>query len=269
MRPSSAAAQEAATAALEPHLGGSTPALQIAQQLFAASDTLADNPKLIAALTDVARPGQQRRQLVARVFAQAHGAVIEALQTLADRSWAAPADMPGVVERLGVRAVVADAAAGQGAERLEQQLFALGEAISDNQQLRRALADRSQSAPAARAQLIEDVFANQLDANTLAVARRAALGVGGAPLAAKLRGYRNQIAEAVGARVATVRSADPLDAAQLERLGRALAGIYGCKMIINVATDPDLVGGMRVSVGSDVYDGTLRSALTDAQRALA
>lgn len=269
MRPSSAAALRSAAAVLTEELAACPDPGQVAQQLFAACDTLADNPKLVAALTDATRALDQRRQLVATVFASAHPQTLAALGALLAHSWPGPEDLPGVVDRLGVRALVAQAVAGRGAERLEQQLFALGEAVDANPRLRRVLADRSQSLPRQRCQLIQDVFAQEVDANTLQLATRAVMRAGSLPLASKLRDYRHQIAEAVGAKVATVRSADGLQADQLERLGRSLERIYGCRMIINVATDPDLVGGMRVSVGSDVYDGTLRTALVDARRALA
>lgn len=40
-----------------------------------------------------------------------------------------------------------------------------------------------------------------------------------------------------------------------------LAGVYGPGLTISFADNPALIGGMRIRVGSDVYDGTVQARL--------
>ena len=42
---------------------------------------------------------------------------------------------------------------------------------------------------------------------------------------------------------------------------RRLIAAYGPSVTSSFVHNPDLIGGMRIKVGSDVYDGSLRSAL--------
>ena len=63
------------------------------------------------------------------------------------------------------------------------------------------------------------------------------------------------------ARQVTVESATALDAATAERLSRSLRKKYGEDLQFDFKVSPDLVGGMRVRVGNDVFDGSLKSRL--------
>ena len=55
---------------------------------------------------------------------------------------------------------------------------------------------------------------------------------------------------------------------QRHRLASILRRAYGHEMQINVAVDPQVLGGIRVQVGSEVVDGTVLSRLDDARRRL-
>jgi len=60
---------------------------------------------------------------------------------------------------------------------------------------------------------------------------------------------------------ATVATAAPLDAAVREEVERALAKQYGRAIATTFVVDPALIGGMRVQVGSDLYDGSVKAGL--------
>ena len=57
--------------------------------------------------------------------------------------------------------------------------------------------------------------------------------------------------------------------AQLERLTRLLTAAYGRPVRINVAVDPEVVGGLRVAVGDEIVDATVLSRLDEVRRRLA
>ena len=71
---------------------------------------------------------------------------------------------------------------------------------------------------------------------------------------------------APGSSVAVVTSAVPLSDAQKQRLGAALAKLYGRKMHLNLDVDPEVLGGIRVQVGDEVINGSLADRLEDASR---
>jgi F-type H+-transporting ATPase subunit delta len=72
---------------------------------------------------------------------------------------------------------------------------------------------------------------------------------------------RNQV-------VAEVRSAVNLDADQTRRLSAALSKITGKNVRINVAIDPSVLGGISVTIGEDVIDGSIAARLESARRSL-
>jgi len=65
-----------------------------------------------------------------------------------------------------------------------------------------------------------------------------------------------------GVAVADIASAFPLDDAQVETLLAALAAKFGSKLTARVTVDPTLIGGVRVTVGDQVLDTSVRAQLT-------
>jgi len=60
---------------------------------------------------------------------------------------------------------------------------------------------------------------------------------------------------------ARVESAAPLEPGERTALEEELARRYGRAVETAFAVEPALIGGMRVRVGSDVYDGSIRARL--------
>jgi F-type H+-transporting ATPase subunit delta len=60
---------------------------------------------------------------------------------------------------------------------------------------------------------------------------------------------------------AVVESATPLAADLRAQVEAGLARTYGQGVSTSFVEDPALIAGMRVKVGSDVYDGSVRAAL--------
>jgi len=74
--------------------------------------------------------------------------------------------------------------------------------------------------------------------------------------------YSGQIlAERLKKARATVFSAVEISSADLERLGAALKKIIGRDPEMKAVVDPALLGGVRVKVGSMVYDGSIKGQL--------
>jgi F-type H+-transporting ATPase subunit delta len=65
---------------------------------------------------------------------------------------------------------------------------------------------------------------------------------------------------------AEVESAAPLPADLQAAIKSDLARAYGPGVNASFAQNPALIGGMRIKVGSDVYDGSVRGALAALER---
>jgi F-type H+-transporting ATPase subunit delta len=62
-------------------------------------------------------------------------------------------------------------------------------------------------------------------------------------------------------RAANVESATPLVAAMQTDLTNRLKSIYGAGVSISFTQNPALLGGLRIQVGSDLYDGSVKMRL--------
>ncbi len=83
-----------------------------------------------------------------------------------------------------------------------------------------------------------------------------------------LHNFRNLVATELSRSVAVVESANELDSATREQLQSGLSAKYGRKLSLEFKTTPDLLGGLRVKVGSDVWDGSVKARLAALQAAL-
>jgi F-type H+-transporting ATPase subunit delta len=61
---------------------------------------------------------------------------------------------------------------------------------------------------------------------------------------------------------ATAESAEPLPPAVRDRIRTGLERVYGQGLTLTFTESPELIGGVRVRVGSDVYDGSVRGRLS-------
>ncbi|HBL18063.1 MAG: ATP synthase F1 subunit delta [Elusimicrobia bacterium GWA2_69_24] len=75
--------------------------------------------------------------------------------------------------------------------------------------------------------------------------------------------------EGRGVAHAAVRAAAPLSEEEVGRLGRKLGAFAGKTMVLDVQTDPELLGGVVVRLGDWVFDASLRGRLRRLQGILA
>ncbi|MCI3132494.1 F0F1 ATP synthase subunit delta [Phenylobacterium aquaticum] len=81
-------------------------------------------------------------------------------------------------------------------------------------------------------------------------------------------GYEELAAKARGAVAAQVVTAIPLSAAQSKGVAQALRTALGADPEITTRVDPSILGGIKVQVGSRLFDASLRSKLDSLKFAL-
>ena len=91
-------------------------------------------------------------------------------------------------------------------------------------------------------------------------------------LQAKPRGYlpilthfQRLVKLALAQRSARVESATPVATDLQSRLQSGLTKLYGPGLAFSFAQNPALLGGLRIKVGSDVYDGSIQARLAALQ----
>ena len=84
-----------------------------------------------------------------------------------------------------------------------------------------------------------------------------------------LKNYHRLIRLELDKRHATIESASPLSPDTSERVLRDLKSRYGEGLTTDFRVSPDLIGGLRIRVGSDVWDGSVRSRLDRLDQQLA
>lgn len=265
MRGASADAYAAVERALESG-DGSQDWARTGQELFGVAALLHDEPALRRVATDVSVPAEAKAALVREVLSGKVGdATLAVVETAVGQRWTSTRDLADTLEQLGVIAVVRSA--GDDAARLEDEIFAVGQAVQGNDGLRDALSDPARSREDKRG-LVSDLLDGKALPATVALTQQALSG-SHRTVSVALTDYQKVAAAARDQRVATVRVARPLSDGDFQRLGEALSRRYGRSVHLNVLVDPDVIGGIRVEIGDDVIDGTVSSRLDAARRKLA
>ena len=270
MRSTSAASLASVATDFEPVLrAAGAEARALGAQMFAVVDALDSSGSLRRAITDPSRSAEDKAALVEVLLGgRVDERVADVVAALARSRWSAEAELTEALEQLAADAVLAGAQAAGRLERVEDELFRLDRLLIGQRELRRALTDRAME-PEQRAVLVRDLLADKVAPTTLQLVERSALAPRGRTMAVML-GMLGRLAARRRQRLAAlVEVASPLSDSQAARLTSILERAYGQQVQLNVSVDPDLVGGVRVRVGSDVVDSTVLARLEDARRRLA
>ncbi|OLB75673.1 MAG: ATP synthase F1 subunit delta [Actinobacteria bacterium 13_2_20CM_2_71_6] len=240
----------------------------LADELLAVAGLLAREPRLRRALVDPARSPDDRVGLIREVLRGKVGdEALAELEAVVGGRWPGPNALRDAVERLGVDAVLASAERADELGEVEDELFRFGQVVDGAPKLAAVLGD-----PAApveqRASLITDLLGDKAKATTVRLAQVALTGFGGRSFGASLSRLVELAAARRDRQVAYVTSAIPLSDEVEERLGTQLSRRYGRSVSLKVTIDPEILGGLSVQIGSDLYDGTVLRRLIEARTAL-
>ena len=83
-----------------------------------------------------------------------------------------------------------------------------------------------------------------------------------------LQNYKRLLRLEIEKRHATIESASELSPQNSSEILAKLKQKYGDDLTTEFRTDPMFLGGMRIRVGSDVWDGTVRNRLQQLQKQL-
>jgi F-type H+-transporting ATPase subunit delta len=76
-----------------------------------------------------------------------------------------------------------------------------------------------------------------------------------------LKEYQRLVRLEVEKHHAMIESAAPLEPAAVEQLEKTLRAQYGADLSTEFKVTPELIGGLRIKIGSDVWDSSVRNRL--------
>jgi F-type H+-transporting ATPase subunit delta len=238
-------------------------------ELFSVVALLDGSTALRRALTDPSRSGDDKAGLAQRLLrGQVGDLALDVVAGVVRARWSADRDLADALEQLGTQALLASAERDDALDRVEDEVFRLSRIVAGDRGLAAAFADRT-AGTATRGELVDRLLGAKVHPVTLALARQAVTAPRGRGVEAALAQVLDEAAERRQRLVAVVTAAVPLTAKQTDRLARALGRVYGRPVLVEVAIDPEVVGGVRVAVGDEVLDSTVAARLEEARRRLA
>jgi ATP synthase F0 subunit b/ATP synthase F1 delta subunit len=233
---------------------------------------LLDREKVVTRyLTVPAEDAAPRVRLVERLMSGKVGEpALDILRSAVSERWSANSDLIDAVELVSRQALLMRAEQAGQVDEVEDQLFRFSRILDVQPRLAILLADYEVPADG-RVQLLRNVLQNaSIGVNPIAVellAKTVEL-LRGQPAEEAVLSLAEVAVARRGEVVAHVSAAAALRDAQRTRLTKVLSRIYGHPVTVQMQVDPELLGGLAISVGDEVIDGTLSSRLAAAQTQL-
>ena len=149
-------------------------------------------------------------------------------------------------------------------EEMEDALFRFARIVESTPGLRTALSDRDQPVDS-RQGLVDQLLEGKVSPASLALVRYAVAGGRARDFVGTLDWLVEQTAQARGWRIARVRSAADIEAAQRTELSDTLASMVGAPVELQVVLDPELLSGAVIQIGDMQVDASARGRI-DALR---
>ncbi len=242
----------------------------LADELVAVVKLLQDEALVTRYLTTPSEDAAPRVRLVQRLLSDKVGAAALDLVTAAvSERWSETADLAKALEYLARQSLLVRAERSGQIDEVEDQLFRFSRILDSEPRLDTLLGD--ETAPAQdRVRLLHRVVDRAGNANPVAVAllSQTVELLRGQPTQQAVRGLAEAAVSRRGEVVAHVRAAAALSDSQRTRLTEVLSRVYSHPVTVQMQIVPELLGGLEISVGDEVIDGTLSSRLAAAKTQL-
>jgi ATP synthase F0 subunit b/ATP synthase F1 delta subunit len=244
--------------------------------------TLADELTSVAALLDretvvtryltvPAEDAAPRVRLLERLVSDKVGQpALDVLRSAVSERWSANSDLVDAIELVSRQALLTRAERAGQVDDVEDQLFRFSRILDVQPRLSILLGDYE--APAeGRVRLLRNVLEGSgINVNPITVdlLSKTVELLRGQPAEEAVLTLAEVAVARRGEVVAHVSAAAELSDTQQERLSRVLSRVYGHPVTVQMQIDPELLGGLAISVGDEIIDGTLSSRLATAQTQL-
>jgi ATP synthase F1 delta subunit len=186
------------------------------------------------------------------------------LKTAASQRWSSTSDLVFGIQHVASLALLVRAEREDQIEDVEDQLFRFSRILDSEPRLVTLLSDYTTPLDG-RISLLNNVLARRASKNTADLLRQTVELLHGERADESIRDLANLAVSRRGEVVAQVRAAGELSDDQTTRLTELLTRIYGHPVSVQLDVDPALIGGLTITVGDEVIDGSLASKLASAE----
>lgn len=244
---------------------------KLSAQLVSVAKALDDETVVTRYLTLPSEDAAPRVRLLERLFSGKVGdPTLQLLRAGVSERWSTNSDLIDAVEHVSRQALLEVAAREDRVDEVEDQLFRFARILEAQPRLGVLLGEYGTPAEG-RVRLLRNVLSsatgrsnritNALLSQTIELLRGQSADHAVMFLAEAAVARRNEVVAQVSA------AAVPSDA-QRTRLTEVLSRIYGHPVAVQLQIDAALLGGLLISVGDEVIDGTLSARLTAAEAQL-
>ena len=242
--------------------------MRVGEDFFGLADVVRTTSALRRALTDPSREAEDKERLADQAFGpHVQEVTRELVHALAREHWSDPMSLYDAYEVLGICSTLEDAKRHGKLVLVERELFAVGQVLSGDAELRNALSDIGAGTRHQRADLAQRIFGPHISRWTMRLVRRGVGRTSHGRLLATLRRFSERAASMRGHTLVTVEAAAPLTDRQVERLSELVRRRVGSDVTVNVAIEPRLMGGFRIRTADLSIDSTVSARVADLRRA--
>ena len=227
----------------------------LADDLVSVAKLLVSQPVLSKHLGEPTDSGEAKSGLAeALLSGKVSDTALELVKTAVAQRWSTEDDLAYAIRYLARLALLVRAERNDEAGEVEEQLFRFSRILDGESQLSALLSDYTTPAEG-RIGLLDKLLGSKANGTT----KRADDAV--RELAELAVSRRGEV-------VAHITAAAELSDAQRTRLTEVLTRIYSHPVSVQLHVDPSLLGGLTVTVGDEVIDGSLSSRLASAETRL-
>jgi F-type H+-transporting ATPase subunit delta len=190
---------------------------------------------------------------------------LQILRAAVSGRWSSDANLVDAVEHVARLSLLVRAERGRHVDEVEEQLFRFGRILDAEPQLATLLSDHTRPADG-RVGLLKDVLdrSGGVNSTTEALLAQTVELLHGDRADEEVAALAQLAVARRGEVVAHVKAAAELSDSQRNRLTELLSRIYGHPVSVQHQIEPKLLGGLAVSIGDEVIDGTLAWRLAEA-----
>ena len=243
----------------------------LSAELVSVAKILVREPVLTRHLTAPSEDAGPRTRLIERlVTGQVGEATLDVLRSAVSQRWSTGSDLIDAIEYVSQQALLEVAERDNTVDEVEDQLFRFSRILDAQPRLAILLGDDSAGA-AGRIGLLRAVLdgaGGHVNPIAVTLLGQTVELLRGAPAEESMKNLAEAAVARRGEIVAQVSAAADLTDAQRARLTEVLGRIYGHPVSLQLHIDPDVLGGLLISVADEVIDGTLSSRLAAAEAQL-
>lgn len=262
MRAASRASLGNAQALFEQRLTAMQAPIEVSRDLFAVLEIIKHNDRVVTVVTNPSYEQEARADFITSLLSSKVGQLgVDQVADMAKMRWSVSEDFLLAILELAVLAVLKDAEKSSDLQKLQDELLSIIALLTEQSDLRQFLRN-DRIALAEREKVIAGLLEHKLSNHAYFLLVQALHSdIKQAGIVAFLRWVSECAGKVRNSLIASVECALPPSPQQLARITDILQRRFGKPVMVHVALNKNILGGMRVLVGGTVLDGSLATKI--------